>query len=165
MIALWLGNDLANPAANALGRSVSFVGLYDPVDMSPFFDASAVDEKIASITIVGPEIVDAWDPEVEFNNVDYPHFVRMALNNRITTSGDTQVVRQFYNASHGAIGGTPGYNPDMWSQPLGSYNYEQDVSASISADRDIRAGLQAAGFWWVGLPDPEWYGFPEDRPI
>jgi hypothetical protein len=73
------------------------------------------------------------------------------------------IVRETYNASHGAIGGTPGYNDDNLDPPDGQYNYGEDRRNSILADRDVRAGMRAAGIDVPDHPDP-WYGFPDVRP-
>jgi hypothetical protein len=73
------------------------------------------------------------------------------------------IVRESYNASHGAIGGTPGYNEDNLDPPDGHYDYTKDVENSILADRDVRAGMRAAGIDVPDHPDA-WYGFPAVRP-
>jgi len=92
----------------------------------------------------------------------------MARGNRITTAaGATTALKIIpYNASHGALGGTPGYNRrhrDGGDFPL-NYNYALDVDNSILADEDIRAGMRAAGLSFVPDRDDAWYEFPAQRP-
>ena len=173
MIALWAANELSGPGAQLRGmtRTVEFVGLYDPVDMSADIPntAAEIHPDTRRVTIVGPE--EAPDN----NNVDYPVglpslsdpvFVRMAQNDRITSLGSTTLVdRYFYNASHGAIGGCPGYNVHLVSIPDGSYDYVDDVRNSIRSDRNIRNGMRAAGLDFVPDRDDPWYGFPATRPV
>jgi hypothetical protein len=93
----------------------------------------------------------------------------MAQNDRITALGGTTVVDRIeYNASHGAIGGCPGYNVHLVSIPDGDYSYADDRRDSILSDTDIRNGMRAAGLDFVpdrGDPDEDWYGFPATRPI
>jgi hypothetical protein len=189
MIALWVANELSAPVLQVIGmqRTVEFVGLYDPVDMStaipddqhgPRVNAARIQPGIRRVTIVGPK-------ETPNNNVDYPVglpsywlgliltpdpvFVRMSQNDRITALGGTTVVTRIeYNASHGAIGGCPGYNVHLVSIPDGRYDYALDVERSILSDTDIRDGLRAAGLDFVpdrGDPDEDWYGFPTIRPV
>lgn len=180
MIALWAANELSGPAAQVGGmeRTVEFVGLYDPVDMATDIPNTAgqVHPDIHRVTIVG-----ASQRIEAFNNVDYPVgfpsywtglilppdpvFVRMALNNQIYATGNTTIVdREPYNASHGAIGGCPGYNVHLVSIPDGDYDYGLDVERSIRSDKDIRNGLRAAGLDFVPDRDEDWYGFPATRP-
>jgi hypothetical protein len=189
MIALWAANELSGPAAQVGGmqRTVEFVGLYDPVDMATAIpsdehlrgeNAARIQPGIRRVMIVGPK-------ETPNNNVDYPVglpsywtgliltpdpiFVRMAQNDRITALGATTVVDRIeYNASHGAIGGCPGYNVHLVSIPDGDYSYADDRRDSILSDTDIRNGMRAAGLDFVpdrGDPDEDWYGFPATRPI
>lgn len=174
MIALWAANDLVGmpgempPTAT---RQVAFVGLYDPVDMSAQIDggAASIQPGIGRVTIVGP----ATTPN---NNVDWPvgwptgwndvPFWRMAQNNRITAIGNATIVeRYFYNASHGAIGGTPGFNGQLVSIPDGGYDYAIDRERSILSDKNIRDGMRAAGFDFIPDRDEEWYGIPSARPV
>jgi hypothetical protein len=186
MIALWAANRLVGMPGRqppALPRQVSFVGLYDPVDMSPSIpsnpipgleDAAEIQPGVKSVTIVGPS-------ETPNNNVDYPVgwpsywlgfilepdpiFVRMSQNGRIQAlGGETTVERIDYNASHGAIGGCPGYSAHLVSIPDGGYDYQVDVERSILSDRTIRKGMRAAGLDFVPSREDEWYGFPVTRP-
>lgn len=165
MIAAGVANALANPAPEALPREVVFVGMYDPVDMSiAVEDAWArIDAKVQAVTIVGPNSDDC--PKF---NVDYPLFARMALQEDfqwlVTHAGDVNIVRKFYNASHGAIGGTPGYHKSNLDPPRGRYDYDEDVRNSIQADIDVRSGMRAAGLNFLPVRDEAWYGFPDDRP-
>jgi hypothetical protein len=69
-----------------------------------------------------------------------------------------------YNASHGAIGGTPGYNEDNEDPPAGAYNYVEDRRDSIQSDKDIRDGMRRAGLKFVPERAEAWYGFPAVRP-
>ncbi|MEI6506588.1 MAG: hypothetical protein WCO90_12030, partial [Planctomycetota bacterium] len=165
-------------------RTVEFVGLYDPVDMATDIpsdehvrgnNAARIHPDSRRVTIVGAT-------EAPFdNNVDYPVglpsywtgliltpdpvFVRMSQNDRITALGGTTVVTLIdYNASHGAIGGCPGYNVHLVSVPDGRYNYVVDRRNSILSDKDIRNGMRAAGLF-VPDRDEDWYGFPATRPI
>jgi hypothetical protein len=144
----------------------------------PRVNAARIQPGIRRVTIVGPK-------ETPNNNVDYPVglpsywlgliltpdpvFVRMSQNDRITALGGTTVVTRIeYNASHGAIGGCPGYNVHLVSIPDGRYDYALDVERSILSDTDIRDGLRAAGLDFVpdrGDPDEDWYGFPTIRPV
>lgn len=179
MIALWAANELSGLVAQIGGmhRTVEFVGLYDPVDMATGIPNTAgqVHPDIRRVTIVGAA-------ETPNNNVDYPVgfpsywtglilppdpvFVRMAQNDRITALGGATVVeRKEYDASHGAIGGCPGYNVHLVSDPNGSYRYQDDVDRSIDSDNDIRVGMRAAGFDFVPDRDEDWYDFPATRPI
>ena len=59
------------------------------------------------------------------------------------------VERTLLNASHGSIGGTPGYNPDLVSPPNGGYVYATDRDNSILSDMLIRTGMRASGFSFV----------------
>ena len=169
MIASGIANALSNPPPGSPARQVAFIGMYDPVDMSHAIPAkwARVDARVKNVTIVGPS--GGRDPAF---NVDYPvgwpsptdpPFTRMALNNRITITGaETNVSRFSYNASHGALGGTPGFNKRHADG--GEYNYSRDVRNSILADEKIRDGMRAAGFDFAPERDKSWYGFPDKRP-
>ncbi|MFN9369735.1 MAG: hypothetical protein ACK6CT_13385 [Planctomycetia bacterium] len=176
MIASGVAHALLALADGDLPRTVAFIGMYDPVDMSngilPAW--ATIHAGVQAVAIIGPtadrQTEDAF-------NVDYPvadgglinpSFERMALENRITTAQGAAAVpqRKFYNASHGAIGGTPGYNKrhrDGGEFPE-NYDYGLDVQNSILADKDVRAGMRAAGLTFVPDRDAAWYGFPDDRP-
>lgn len=78
--------------------------------------------------------------------------------------GEGRVTRKNYNASHGSIGGTPGYSPQHKEPPNGKYNYALDKDNSFEADKDIRDGLRAAGLEFVPKRPPEWYGFFDTKP-
>jgi RHS repeat-associated protein len=160
---------VANPPPGSPARQVAFVGMYDPVDTSYTLPNAwaRIDPKLRNVTIVGP--AGGRDPKF---NVDYPvgwpspidlPFVRLSLNGRITTTGTATNVSRFqYNASHGALGGTPGFNRQHVDS--GPYDYTRDVRHSIDADRDIRNGMQRAGFDFIPIPEQAWYGFPATRP-
>jgi hypothetical protein len=73
--------------------------------------------------------------------------------------------REAYNASHGSIGGTPGYNLDMKGpEDGGEYDYTSDRVYSLLSDREIREDLRAAGFQFVLVRPFDWYGISETRP-
>jgi len=176
MIGLGVADALLTLAATDLPRTVTFVGLYDPVDMADKIkpEWARVHRDVKAITIVGPtadrQTEDAFnvDYDVMDGGLINPHFVRMARGVRITTADNaaTAVQRIFYNASHGALGGTPGYNRrhrDGGDFPK-NYNYALDVKFSIRTDKDIRADMRAAGLTFVPVRDDTWYGFPTERP-
>ena len=176
MIALSVANELSRPAQGK-DWTVEFVGLYDPVDMSPAIgsDDAVIHEGIRRVVIVGPKLL-----QEEFYNVDYPVglpsywlgfllepdpvFVRMA-HGKIIGNNRTIVDRTVYNASHGGIGGCPGYNGHLVAAPNGSYRYDKDVEFSIASDADIREGMRAAGLDFVPNRNRAWYGFPVTRPV
>jgi len=191
MIALWAANDLVGMPGRprpTTARQVAFVGLYDPVDMSTDvpdanwdpgnrtgwgYGAGGVQPGIGRVTIVGGQEKENRDPA---NNVDYPVgwpsgkndliFPRMAQGNWIAALGGATVVeRTLLNASHGSIGGTPGYNPHLVSPPNGDYVYATDRDNSILSDMLIRTGMRASGFSFVPDRDPDWYGIPKVRPV
>ncbi|MFM7244483.1 MAG: autotransporter-associated beta strand repeat-containing protein [Planctomycetaceae bacterium] len=176
MIGLGVADALLTLADGDLPRTVVFVGMYDPVDMSLGIDNdwARVHRDVKAVTIVGPsadrQTEDAFnvDFDVMDGGLDNPHFVRMARGDRIRTANGatTAVQRLFYNASHGALGGTPGYNKrhrDGGEFPE-NYDYGLDLQNSILADKDVRAGMRAAGLTFVPDRDPAWYGFPAERP-
>lgn len=168
-IALWVANDLSD-----LGINVDFVGLYDPVDMSLWIpDGEA---------IVAPMIdrVDVVGPTLDAPNLDYLIFERMSwdlLSDGLRTSipyirpesgnTNTLIARFLLDASHGSIGGTPGYNDeglDSWGEDWNTdYNYSVDRSNSIIADQIVREGLRAEGWDVREIPEDE-YGFPLENP-
>ena len=176
MIALSVANELSHSAQRE-DWTVEFVGLYDPVDMSSAIgdDAAVIHDGIRRVVIVGPKLL-----QEEFYNVDYPVglpsywlgfvlepdpvFVRMSRG-RITSNGKTIVDYKVYNASHGGIGGCPGYNGHLVDAPKGSYRYDKDVEFSIASDTDIREGMRAAGLDFVPNRNRAWYGFPVTRPV
>jgi len=160
MISLGLANAAANPPAGSPSRNVIFVGLYDPVDMarSVHDKWARIDPKIKNVTVVGPA-----SGRQDNYNVDYPTFIRMSLNGRITATGtDTNVSRSKYNASHGSLGGTPGFNKRL--EDNGRYKYSEDVRNSIRADQGMRDDMRDAGLKFVPDRDKGWYGFPATRP-
>ncbi len=79
---------------------------------------------------------------------------------RASGNTNTFIARAFYNASHGSIGGTPGYND---GQEGADYDYVIDRKNSILADQIMRAGLLAEGIDIVLIDDDE-YGFPLVNP-
>ncbi|MFN7811972.1 MAG: hypothetical protein ACK5SI_04840 [Planctomycetia bacterium] len=177
MIASGVAHDLLKLADGDLPRTVAFIGMYDPVDESNGIPPAwaTIHADVQAVTIVGPTADRQTRDEF---NVDYPvsgyagldnwTFERMARGNRITTAAGatTELKREVYNASHGAIGGTPGYNKrhrDGGEFPE-NYDYTLDVQNSIRADKDIRAGMRAAGLTFVPDRDAPWYRFPAERP-
>ena len=77
-------------------------------------------------------------------------------------ASEPTVLEQLYlDASHGGIGGTPGYSPFL--RRPSTYNYNTDKANSIHADRWIREGLNSRGFSFRRIDDDE-YGFPELEP-
>lgn len=182
MIALWAANDLVGMPGRpqpATARQVAFVGLYDPVALTPdkpgdsFWLSTEIQPGIGRVTMVGGQV--KGDGEAS-NNVDYPvgwpsdqndiPFPRMAQGNRISPlDGATVVERTLLNASHGSIGGTPGYNSHLVSPPNGGYVYATDRENSIQSDWLIRTGMRASGFSFVPDRDPDWYGIPKARPV
>ena len=148
MIAQWVANDLSDA-----GIGVDYVGLMDPVDMAFSIPDSEgqVESGIKRLTIVGP---------VEgAGNVDYGSFVRMSLQTRIFPApgnNTTLIARFFLNASHGSIGGTPGYNDEAEDN---EYDYLLDRQNSITTYEIIVAGLLAEGIDIRGIDESE-YGFP-----
>ena len=77
----------------------------------------------------------------------------------------TDIVRNLLNASHGAIGGAPGYNDTgvlTWGESVNqSYSYLWDITNSTLADELVREGLRAEG-WYVREIGS--YGFPLFNP-
>jgi hypothetical protein len=147
MIASGAANALANTPAGALPRNVVFVGMYDPVDMSAQVndDWARIGADVKAVMIVGPTGPGSADEDAVHNNVDYDGFARMANRNiwrrwRIGHAGTVIIDRRTYNASHGSIGGTPGY------------------------DQDIRAAMRGARLEFVPDRNAAWYGFPATRP-
>jgi hypothetical protein len=90
----------------------------------------------------------------------------MAHGNLIAALGGATVVEcTLLNASHGSIGGTPGYNPHLVSPPNGGYVYATDRENSIRSDWLIRTGMRASGFSFVPNRKEDWYAIPEVRPV
>lgn len=174
MIASGVANDLLTLTPGDLPRTVVFVGMYDPVDMSDGIDDAwaRVHRDVKAVTIVGPAHEFSTKPALPRYNVDYDSFTRMALGEnthrgfqwRVTHQGTVDVVRKTYNASHGAIGGTPGYNKVTKDPPDGDYNYVEDRRDSIQSDKDIRDGMRRVGLEFVPDRTDAWYSFPATRP-
>ena len=177
MIASGVAHELLTLADGDLPRTVAFIGMYDPVDMSNGIPPAwaTIHAGVQAVTIIGPtadgQTEDAFNvdyPVSGYRGVDNWTFERMARGNRITTAqgAAAEPQRILYNASHGAIGGTPGYNKrhrDGGAFPE-NYDYTLDVRDSIRADKGVRAGMRAAGLPFVPDRDAAWYGFPDDRP-
>ena len=74
-------------------------------------------------------------------------------------SSTTKMTNLELSATHGAIGGAPGYSPDT---TLGNYNFRFDVGASIRADWTMRSVAQSVGVPIPVLQDSD-YGFPRQQ--
>ena len=90
--------------------------------------------------------------------------IRPALGN---TNTNTIIDHFLTNASHGSIGGTPGYN-DGGNLTYGErvnlfYNYSVDRANSILSDEVVRQALRIQG-WEVRFIGKEEYGFPTYNP-
>jgi hypothetical protein len=133
--------------------------MYDPVDMSTSIDdddSTQIKSLVKHVVAVGGN---------SGYNVDYPAWPRRwsaivrAPGNTTTTISTLPM-----NASHGAIGGTPGYHDS--AEQDGSYTWSLDKGNSISADIEIRGALIGKNFGVKQLPYP-WetaYGFPLNNP-
>ena len=171
MIASGVAHDLLTLAPGDLPRTVAFIGMYDPVDMSDGIPPAwaTIHADVQAVTIIGPTGPESSTPREPSNNWDYRTlFPRMAhqagFQWQITHARNVNIVRKSYNASHGSIGGTPGYNDDNREPPRGVYDYARDRQNSILSDQDIRAAMRQAGFEFVPDRDAAWYGFPATRP-
>ena len=188
MIAIQVANVLSLNAGGGLPRDVVFAGLYDPVAESNYIDATwrVVDAGVGRVTIVGPTDP-RREPAANVVNVDYRIKYRNLINDkdfrreayfdedptglftipRIRhAGGEALMTRPIYNASHGGIGGTPGYN-ERHLEPAdgGKYDYALDVESSFQSDKAVRDGMRAAGLNFVPDRPDAWYGFAATRPI
>ena len=150
------------------GITADFVGLYDPVDMAEVIpdDESLVEPLIDRVAVIGP------GPGLRATtaNWDYPAFVRMSQGSTIRRelwNSHTIIAHSLMNASHGAIGGSPGYNDTgilSWGESVNAqYNYAEDRINGIRADELVRGGLRAEG-WYVRDVGVNEYGFPLANP-
>lgn len=221
-IALWVANELGRR-----GHIVDLVGLYDPVDMSPYIPNAEriVDQRIKQVQMFGPKQTSfsapVWNQadsrlpdffsfgfgkydDLPTKNADWRFFVR-ASHRDLTVTGQikfgttVEYLQGIHlpngsktilngelkkDATHGAIGGTPGFNDDnsflkgssMWGEDNPNdpatthtgwgnqdYDYPLDVQNSILADRHIRQGLKDQGWFTKDLSDKQ-YGFPATNP-
>jgi hypothetical protein len=147
---------------------VRFLGLYDPVDMT-FYDAPTWDEgyysqstipsNVQTAISIGGKKEGVFESEVDYDNGGMPwyNWTRM----EIRASQQTNATISKIGATHGAIGGCPGYSP-FWSVPVG-YNYQHDAKMSITVDKSIRSKAASVGVPIRVLGDAE-YGFPNNSP-
>jgi hypothetical protein len=169
---LWVANDLSTR-----GILVGYVGLFDPVDMSdtiPDYTFRQVQPNVGQVTIVGPTM--------DASNLDWLIFERLAWNEvgagfnepyirNAFGNDNTFISLSLLNASHGAIGGVPGYNDQTgyqgyvaWSEVFNTdYSYPVDRHNSIVSDQIVRSGLRSRGWQVAVIADLE-YGFPVANP-
>ncbi|MEQ1828487.1 MAG: RHS repeat-associated core domain-containing protein [Pirellula sp.] len=142
---------------------VRFLGLYDPVDMT-FYDGPTLSEGYGSQNwVTGNVATVVWLHGVEggsLNRRDYDsgsapwyNWPRMDLT---WNTAKTRVINLPMEATHGAIGGTPGYSPDN----LALYNFKLDRDRSIEADTRMRQEASRVGVPISVLPASA-YGFPD----
>jgi len=152
-----VANDLSD-----INIPTEVLGEYDPVDMAGSIpDAeAAVATQVTEIVIMGPE----YEPN---QNLDYDTFWRMSWYDRITAqTGNTRTIfnrpSRFF-ATHGSLGGTPGYN-DGWESSHTAYLYALDRTESMRADRYFCGILRARlNIVIRNISDSE-YGFPLNNP-
>lgn len=194
-IALWVANDLSRQ-----GIDVDYAGLYDPVDMAWVIpdDERLVQPKVKRVIAVGPKYDVFSEGTYKYEGqMDWRYFRRMShhplkevvddifpvtyvnFNHGIARApgnSKSEIELKLIDASHGAIGGCPGYNQGnkgTWSNFFGfsnygedenpHYHYPTDKSNSILADRLVRNGLRELGWPVLDLPDVV-YGFSEENP-
>jgi RHS repeat-associated protein len=169
-IAQKLSRGSANPDGtwNSDPIPVRFLGLYDPVDMT-FYDDGAYLGRGSNneVTFNVENVVWAYGhEELGFNswadggNVDYDsgswfwlNWPRMKL---LWTKDATQMFKLPIEATHGAIGGTPGYSPDT---SLQDYSWKDDIERSIQVDTLMRSTAASVGIT-IRTLSPQEYGFP-----
>jgi RHS repeat-associated protein len=148
---------------------VRFLGLYDPVDMTFFDNYSGlssdpyrvpwnVEHTFVAVGVDGLSNCRDYDDDSPF----WFNWPRIRVRQPYRSS--EALTRSFkvseYEATHGAIGGTPGYSPDPSIDR--TYNYRHDVEQSIRVDTDMRTAARAAGVPVAQLA-PSQYGFPSTR--
>jgi hypothetical protein len=87
----------------------------------------------------------------------------MSINDRIELAPfnhTTEIRRYNYDASHGSLGGEPGFNDDEEGD---DYNYLLDRSNSISVHDLIILNLREAGID-ASLVDHDEFGYPLQNP-
>lgn len=144
---------------------VRFLGLYDGVDMTPF--AGNIDNRCAKAqTVVMGYGIDksksfngagVLTSKINKHNMDWKNWKRMKMG---PLGGHSDLTRLPLDASHGAIGGCPGYG---YLRGSPDYDYPSDRLASIQVDQQMRARAIA-----VGVPvkpkNAADYGFPLTLP-
>jgi RHS repeat-associated protein len=142
---------------------VRFIGLYDPVDMT-FYDGPTLSEGFGSQSWVPGNVKNAvWVHGVEspgghFRDYDdgSPFWFDWPRMNLSWHGAKTNMHDVPLQATHGAIGGTPGYSPDK----LRGYNFRLDRDRSIEADTRVRQIAASVGVPIPVIPATA-YGFPE----
>ena len=160
MIASWVANDLS-----AAGQSVRFLGMFDPVDMALSIPGSSksIQPGIDCVVVIGPAYLANHDYQ-NSSGTDNITIDRESGNIALAAGNTTTSVSTVtLDASHGAMGGTPGYN-DGAETDLDGYNYATDVANSINGDHLMRISLKAKGFG-VELLSSNQYLFPATNPI
>ncbi|MDO5576102.1 MAG: hypothetical protein Q4F84_03415, partial [Fibrobacter sp.] len=189
MIAQWVANDISKDHID-----VEFVGLYDPVDMAASIpdENGCIEPNVKNVMIVGPVSFtgqplfnpDYWTSDFDSISTTNGPFIRMSMYGRLTTSsGATTVVDRFeLNASHGAIGGLPGYNDqsentvdartdaectieNMFARKYTtSYSYSLDIASSFHADYRMRTKCVDLGIY-IRVLEFDDYRFPSTNPV
>lgn len=156
-VALWMANVM-----HAEGVNVDFLGLYDPVDKSGWIPNSLTRSANTGGTVAG--VASQEGTENKDYIVEMPRLLDLTFIQELTENEIAGVQKKLFNASHGALGGIPGYN-DVWQEDARgmnhNYSYSTDVWASEEADMYIRE--KAVGSGIVINPTPV-YMFPEEDP-
>jgi len=141
--------------------NVRFLGLYDPVDMT-LFDPSGAWGTHDFISSNVQNVVWAHGVEDSTGSMrDYDEESFFYYNwPRIQTrwGGTTRMTNLALEATHGAIGGTPGYSP---SEPT-NYNYSHDIQMSVKTDTTMRTIASGLGVPISVISSPS-YGFPSTQ--
>jgi pimeloyl-ACP methyl ester carboxylesterase len=148
---------------------VRFLGLYDPVDMTYF-------DNLTALSVVPYRI--PWNVQHTFvatgvngdrgyrdYDEDSPLWFNWPRISVVAPHAESHAVTQSfvvneYPATHGAIGGTPGYTPDPSMDHR--YNYAHDKEQSIKVDTELRTAARNAGVP-INVLSPSDYGFPPVR--
>ncbi len=160
-IATWVANTLSQNWTDGTGAargpiSVEFLGLYDPVDHSgtiPDAQARNLPTTVANAMIIGND---------DGDDQDYNYFDRIIDETNAGTNPAWHTMN--LNATHGSIGGMPGFNDSLDASEYPESKYDNDKLESESADITMRTSLRAAGLTIELLQHGD-YGFPDDRPI
>jgi RHS repeat-associated protein len=141
--------------------NVRFLGLYDPVDMT-LFDPSGAWGTHDFISSNVQNVVWAHGVEDSTGSMrDYDEESAFYYNwPRIQTrwGGTTRMTNLALEATHGAIGGTPGYSP---SEPE-NYNYSYDIQMSVKTDTAMRTIASGLGVP-INVIASSSYGFPSTQ--
>jgi pimeloyl-ACP methyl ester carboxylesterase len=153
MISLWLANSLAER-----GIQVDIVLLMDPVDMTTSIPDSAavIQNGVKKVVVFGPSL--------NSQNKDHINFTRMSEESRIhraPNNSSTDLKHVMYDASHGALGGSPGFNDEEEGI---NYNYPVDRQSSIAVHQQIVSELRSVGID-VHSVEAERFGFPLNNPV